>query len=299
MTYLRLMKYPGAKTTLLPEIRNILRNSNRHFLLDVFGGSGLVALNLHAKRIVYNDIEEELVNLFRVIQERPESLYQMLETLLKSAGENRSRLNKGFSGSFTRNEVTNTMQRGIPARKAEYKMPEARQFRSTDYRESSEGLSMEKRAYYTIYRFSTSFGGMGNTYATTNEKSTFRYISKTLDEFPRIAETVKKWKIENLDFRELIPRYDSRDAFFYLDPPYPGKGWYNHNFDAGDFEDIRTILESLKGKYLMNLNAEDTNLAQIFGKPTFVKSYINQNGGLNVESGSQRLKAFYTNVQRI
>ena len=296
MTYLRLMKYPGAKTILIPEIRNILRSSNQHFLLDVFGGSGLVALNLHARRTVYNDIEDELVNIFRVIQERPESLYRMLENLLKSTGQNRGRLTKEFSGPFTHNGVMNTVENGISSKKEKYRMNYAHQLQKKDQRESSEKMSREERAYLSLYRLSTSFGGMGNTYATANEKSTFRYISKTFDEFPRIAETVKKWKIENMDFRELIQKYDSRDAFFYLDPPYPGKGWYNHNFDAGDFRDLRTILDSLKGKYLMNLNAEDTNLAQIFGKPTFVKSYLNQNGGQNAKPETLRLKAFYTNV---
>ena len=28
-------------------------------------------------------------------------------------------------------------------------------------------------------------------------------------------------KIENMDFRELIDKYDDHGTFFYLDPPYP------------------------------------------------------------------------------
>ncbi len=61
--------------------------------------------------------------------------------------------------------------------------------------------------------------------------------------------------IENLDFEELINRYDSENAYFYCDPPYYNLGekyYVNHDFKLKDHERLSKILKSIKGRFAIS-----------------------------------------------
>ena len=258
--YLRLMKYPGSKTVLLPEIKHIFSLSRSNMLIDVFGGSGLVSLNLWAEKTVYNDIDVKLFNIFTAIQTNPVLIKSMLcETLKFVSAEDRNRV------SFHRWLLSNNLHDG----------PEL------DLIES-------------IYRYTTGFGGMGSTYATRNEKSKATFISKILGNFEKIQQSVHSWTIENLDFRKLFEKYRFSEAFFYLDPPYSDRAWYNYNLTRNDYLDLKSILLKLDHPYLMNIDITDKELLGIFGKPEFIRRYPNENG--KPGRVNDRIKAFYTNV---
>jgi len=70
--------------------------------------------------------------------------------------------------------------------------------------------------------------------------------------------------IENLDFRDLIPRYDRPHTLFYLDPPYHDCDYYNYNFTEDDFLDLERILKSIKGKFILSIN-DDEFTRELFG----------------------------------
>jgi len=63
--------------------------------------------------------------------------------------------------------------------------------------------------------------------------------------------------IESLDFREVIRKYDSRDTFFYLDPPHlyvateANKDYYAEKFTDKDYMDMLSLLERIEGKFLV------------------------------------------------
>jgi len=62
--------------------------------------------------------------------------------------------------------------------------------------------------------------------------------------------------VERLPYGELIRRYDRPDTFFYLDPPYwncencYGKGIFN----KGDFNMLAEQLNGIQGKFIMSIN---------------------------------------------
>lgn len=62
--------------------------------------------------------------------------------------------------------------------------------------------------------------------------------------------------IENLPYAELIKRYDRENTFFYIDPPYfDCEDYYGKNiFSKADFELLSNQLKAIRGKFLLNLN---------------------------------------------
>lgn len=59
--------------------------------------------------------------------------------------------------------------------------------------------------------------------------------------------------VENMDFDDVIKKYDSPKTYFYTDPPYyiVGEGSYysNHEFGRKDHERLAESLKNIKGKF--------------------------------------------------
>ena len=60
--------------------------------------------------------------------------------------------------------------------------------------------------------------------------------------------------IHNLDYEDIIQRYDSESTFFYLDPPYKNREHYyiNHNFTNESHYELSQILKNIKGKFALS-----------------------------------------------
>lgn len=60
--------------------------------------------------------------------------------------------------------------------------------------------------------------------------------------------------VENLDFQEVIEKYDSPSTYIYLDPPYwKTENYYNnHDFDREDHERLANVLNNVKSKFSLS-----------------------------------------------
>jgi DNA adenine methylase len=60
--------------------------------------------------------------------------------------------------------------------------------------------------------------------------------------------------IYNLDYKDIINKYDSESSFFYIDPPYMGKEEYyiNHDFSKETHKELAEFLNNIKGKFLLS-----------------------------------------------
>lgn len=61
---------------------------------------------------------------------------------------------------------------------------------------------------------------------------------------------------ENMDFQDVIGKYDSPKTYFYVDPPYYiiGEGSYysNHDFGRNDHERLAKVLHTVQGKFSLS-----------------------------------------------
>jgi site-specific DNA-adenine methylase len=79
------------------------------------------------------------------------------------------------------------------------------------------------------------------------------------EKYLRTAERLKDVTILRQDYRKTIEAFDSKDTFFFIDPPYPGE-WFDKDkvIDLGEFIDA---LAKVEGKFIAVLNPTPENVA--------------------------------------
>jgi DNA adenine methylase len=204
-------KWVGGKSRLRKSIIPLIPAHQCY--VEPFGGAAWVLFGKPLSPIeVLNDIDEELINFFRVVRHQPEELIKSFDLELVSRSE------------FQR------LADGDP--KVMSDVERAHRF----YYLIMAGWGGE--ALYPRFQTSTSDGGHGNRLIGAL-KTLRRRIEPVHDRLKTVI-------IENLDWAECIERYDRPASFIYLDSPYPGNGAnYRHNMRL--MADHSVIAERLRG----------------------------------------------------
>ena len=225
--------YYGGRFYQIKNILEILEKNLDQFdvVVDVFGGSGKVLLNIpdEWKKVkVYNDVNKDLYVTFKVLQDNKKRM--QLERKLRFAFPHES-IFQELKLSISKNDVD--------------------------------------IAFKTIYLHTFSFSGAGTAFK--------RYYKKANLPPLRTGDFlfVKKWIVENMDFRSLMKRYNRPDVLLYLDPPYlRGGDQYKYKFKMEDFVDLKALMDVHQGTYLMNLSMTDPEMIGIFGGPNKVTEHF-------------------------
>jgi len=192
--------------------------------VEVFGGAASLLLNKELANIeVYNDLNMDLVNFFRVIRDESKSkkLYSMLGLTPYSRSE--------FWAC--KMEILN---RPCPSR-----------------------VSVERAwTFFVVMR--QGFSGFaavraGWKYNKVSDQSLPAWLN-SIKYLPEIAQRFRKVYIDNKDFREVISNYDSADTFFYIDPPYLNvdQELYEKSMTYRDHAELIQLLLLIKGKVLLS-----------------------------------------------
>jgi len=207
--------------------------------VDVFGGAGNVVLNVPKNW-----------NVNKIYNDIDLRLYNLLKVLKDE--EKRKRLFDMF----------------------DWLLPHRKIFE--DLKQQTEFKDDVEMAYNYLYRHFCSFNANDNSFRISIKISRNNFHSQ-LDLLKNNFFEVKYLIIENLNYKDLIKKYDSPTTFFYLDPPYlKGGKTYKSNFTLKDFQELDDILMNIKGYWLMNESETDfPEIIKIFGKPKMVKKYRN------------------------
>lgn len=120
-----------------------------------------------------------------------------------------------------------------------------------------------ERAYRWFVTSRMSFGGMFGSAWGSVIKSTSRGMAETASSWisavVRLAvvhQRMMRVQVDNQDFRKVLPRYDTPETLFYLDPPYvPAtrrSGSYRHEMSLADHQELVEILLGLEGMALLS-----------------------------------------------
>ena len=86
--------------------------------------------------------------------------------------------------------------------------------------------------------------------------SKFTSFKNKLSKIGWVEHFLKISDVENMDFQQVIEKYDSPSTYFYNDPPYyiVGEGDYysNHDFGRNDHERLADSLKNIKGRFSLS-----------------------------------------------
>lgn len=239
---------------MLPIIYAVFPREYNRFI-EVFGGSGAVLLG--QKKVdfeVYNDVDGELVNCFRVIRNRPAEFLLDLGMLpLNSREEFNEWLRFQTLGGLP--EVHIKSQEEIIDHLLQKEWAEALKdamHKRTDYPEV-------RRAANYLKRVRTSYSSSGRSFACQPFD-----IRTLFDQIWEMSFRLGSVIIEQQSFEVLIPHYDRPESFFYADPPYYNSEYvYEAEFDWEHHVLLRDTLANCKGKWLLS-QADCPEIRQLY-----------------------------------
>lgn len=155
--------------------------------VDLFGGGcNIILRKPRSKFEIYNDLDGEVINFFRVIQ-NPETCQKLLR-IIKRTPYAREAFYDAYKPTY-------------------------------DPIQRAANLAIKSRMSIHV---SAMWKGKGSNFHSTT--STSRYNATVYEKLPRkIAQTRQRLQgvvIENKDAIKLIPQFDYPDTLFFADPPY-------------------------------------------------------------------------------
>ena len=216
------ISYFGGKGNMVAKLLRLIPPHDVY--VEVFGGGASLLFAKQPSPVeVYNDINDELVNLFQVIRD-PITLqeFQKLVSLTPYARE-------------------------------EF-------YYYKDTLDSSKDDIDRAYNYFVMNRQSFAGGGTGWGYVVTesyrNMSGVVSLYLSAIAMLPQVADRLLQVQIEHDDFRKIIPRYDTPGTLFYLDPPYVPStrrnGGYKHEMTVEDHEDLLKLIINIRGKVMLS-----------------------------------------------
>lgn len=214
----------GGKTMMISKLLPLFPECRTY--VDAFGGGGSLLLAKEPSPVeVYNDLDGDLVNLFRVLRD--------------SDGAFPDFYHRACLSPYSREEYD---------------------FCRRHLNDDPDPVERARR-FFVVARFSFS-GAFGSSFGLNVTSSTRGMVEKAfayrsaLCMLPLISERLLRVEIENRDFRPLFSVYDTEHTFWYLDPPYLPEtrkgGKYRCEMTIEDHQDLVDILRSVKGKVMLS-----------------------------------------------
>lgn len=214
-----MVPYIGGKARIADWIISMFPEHKSY--VEVFGGAGWVMLDKEPSALeVYNDIDNDLINLFRVVQD-PEKC-RKLANMYKWALHSRSefvRLRNIWRLKTYKNDIEH-------AYCFSYYMCAAR-------------LGKRSGMSFKISKVASAKG-------PASLQSFARRLLATRNRLKTVI-------IESLDYVDLIKKYDTPQTLFYLDPPYIKSDYYYCvNWTKDDHRRLSNTLSEIKGKFILS-----------------------------------------------
>ena len=179
------------------------------------GAAALYFLKTPSKTEVINDINGELVNLYRVVKHH-------LEEFIRQ-----------FKWALVSRQIYKWLQ----------DTPEET---LTDIQRAARFYYLQKQAFG---------GKVADHTFGTSTTSAPRFNLLRIEEELSMAHLrLSRTLIEHLDWHQCIERYDRPHTLFYCDPPYWGTEGYGVEFGLENYDHMAELARSTKGKMIISVN---------------------------------------------
>ena len=244
--------YYGGKQGMLKDILPLIPKHSTY--TESFAGGAAVLFAKEPVNInVINDLNGEVINFYRTIVGDFDALKSQIEQTLHSREQH---------------QVARTI----------YEHP--------DYFSSVT----RAWAFWVLSKMSFS-SALGASFAITktggNKKASLIFNSKSAFNCD-LKELLEQCTIEQEDAFSVIRRYDSPDAFHFIDPPYVGcnMGHYSGMFNDEDLNALLELLSSIQGKFMLTMYPNE-----------MIARYVNR-FGWKVHSVERRVSSAGSKIKR-
>ena len=220
-----MISYIGGKARMANWIMEYIPRDIETYV-EVFGGAYWVYVKSDVytipKTIVYNDFNRYMVNLFECCR-NPQRFYDSMREI---EAQNEELFYQFKKEVFEDNDVNDVVLGDMEfAMKYAYIVTQV-----------FSGLNPEKGKFIDLKgKYSSKFDAFRNRLLKSSVQEKLRRISAC----------------ENLDYSEVIEKYDSPSTYFYTDPPYwKTENYYSlHDFDRDDHEKLCNQLKNIEGRF--------------------------------------------------
>jgi len=219
-----IIAWPGGKRRLLKILLSDIPEHTSY--VEVFaGGAALLLAKEPARAEVLNDINGELVRLYRCVQHHLDELVRQFRWALASR------------------EMFRWAQMQHP--------------------DTLTDIQRAARFYY-LQRLAFGGKVNGQTFGVNAGGPARINLLRMEEDLSQAHLRLARVTIECLPWRECIERYDRDGALFFLDPPYWRTEGYGVPFGIEQYEQLAEAMRTMRGKAMLTIN-DHADMRRIFG----------------------------------
>lgn len=209
-----IIPWMGGKRRLASHILPLF--PKHHCYVEPFAGAAaLLFAKDESKSEVLNDINGELVNLYRVVKHHLDEFCRQFRWALSSR--------EMFEWEkLTAPDVLTDIQRAA--------------------------------RFYYLQKLSFGARPTNQSYGTSATSPPRLNLLRIEEDLSAAHLRLARVNIESLDWRECLRRYDRPHTLFYLDPPYYSTAGYGMDFPLEWYDEMAVLIRDLKGKAIVSVN---------------------------------------------
>ncbi len=221
-----IIPWPGGKRRLAKHILPLLQAPHRTYVEPFCGGAAILFLRDPAPVEVINDINGELVRLYRCVQHHLEELMRQFKWALVSR--------EMFRWAQLQNIET-----------------------LTDIQRAARFFYLQKLAFGGKV--------IGQTFGTATTSKPRINLLRLEEDLSQAHLRLSSVVIEHLPWQDCITRYDRDETLFFLDPPYWETTGYGGDFGLAEHEQLAEAMAGLKGRAILTIN-DHPDMRRIYGR---------------------------------
>lgn len=255
---MKVLKWPGTKWSIANKIVELMPE-HKIYLEPFFGSGAVFFTKTPCNTEVLNDLDGEVVNLFKCIRDNPEELARLI-----------------YCTPYSREEYRNSYDRS-----------------GTDLERARLFLIRANMARAGMQYYSSSWRHAGPVLGAQSKQRVTGDWNKLPERILEAAERLKDAEIENTDAIELIKKYNTKDCLIYADPPYllSTRRQRYYNVEMTEEHEHEKLLEALKmhsGPVL--ISGYDSELYN-----DMLSDWYKKEIETSAEQGKKRIEIIWTN----
>ena len=260
------IKWVGGKTQLLKELKEIIIPALKEdsYYYEPFCGGAALALDLEHKNTILNDLNSELINMYKVIRDNSEELIAELKRFQNSH-------NAEFYYHIRNLDRTDALSK------------------MSDVMKAARTIYLNKTCFNGLYRVNSK-GQFNSPIGRTSSGKTPDIVQEDL--IREMSKFLKAVQFHNGDYKDCVATTKNGDVVFF-DPPYDQDesissdgfvGYQKEGWTRKDLEELKTVCDelSIRGVKVVLTNNDTEFVHELFAGYNFreveVKRSINRDG---------------------